>query len=79
MMKNGMSRPIPPNYVCQHCKTPGHLKHLCPDVAAGLIPKEENRPKYPSGIPRNRMTKANAGDPGAMLGPEGYVIQLIDR
>ena len=75
----GQLRPIPPNYVCTYCKIPGHLKQACPDVAAGLIPKDENRPKYPTGIPKSNMIKAAASDPGAMLGPEGYVVHKIDQ
>ncbi len=37
------------------------------------------RPKYPTGIPKGAMVRANAGDPGAMLGPDGYVIPKIDQ
>jgi hypothetical protein len=39
----------------------------------------EIRPKYPTGIPKGAMIRANAGDPGAMLGPDGYVIPKIDQ
>ncbi len=37
------------------------------------------RPKYPTGIPKGAMIRANPGDPGAMLGPDGYVIPKIDQ
>ncbi len=71
-------RPIPPNYICPYCKKPGHFKYACPEVAAGLVTKEDTRPRYPTGIPRSFMIRANAGDPGAMLGPEGHVIPKLD-
>ena len=72
-------RPVPVNYICQHCKKPGHFKQLCPEVAAGLITKDDNRQRYPTGIPRSFLINANAGEPGAMLGPHGHVIQKLDR
>lgn len=66
-------------HTCPLCKKVGHTKHTCPDVASGIIPKEEfNRPKYPTGIPKASMIKASANDPNAMLGPDGYVIPKID-
>jgi hypothetical protein len=75
MFINPANRIPPPNYVCTICKKPGHLKQLCPE--AGLMPRPEDRPKFPSGIPRNTLRPAQPGDKFAMLGPEGYVVADI--
>ncbi|RNA36047.1 E3 ubiquitin- ligase RBBP6 isoform X1, partial [Brachionus plicatilis] len=72
-----INRPIPPGYVCVICRKPGHLKQFCPDAAN--LPKPEERPKYPSGIPRTNLRPAQPGEKFAMLGPEGYVVTEIDK
>lgn len=75
-MPLGQHRPLPATYRCGICKKPGHLKNLCPD--AGSYVKPEERPKFPSGIPRNKMRPAEAGDKFSMLGPDGYVVPIIE-
>ena len=49
-----------PSYCCTICKKPGHPKSLCPE--AGSLPKPEERLKFPSGIPRNKMRIAKPDD-----------------
>ena len=68
---------IPPGYICMICRKPGHLKQFCPDAAN--LPKPEDRPKYPSGIPRTNLRPAQPGEKFAMLGPEGYVVPEIEK
>jgi hypothetical protein len=65
-----------PTYICTICKKPGHPKSLCPE--AGTLPKPEERPKFPSGIPKNKMRVARPDDKFAMLGPDGYVVPEIE-
>ena len=65
-----------PTYICTICKKPGHPKSLCPE--AGTLPKPEERPKFPSGIPKNKMRVAKPDDKFAMLGPDGYVVPEIE-
>lgn len=43
------------------------------------MPKPEERPKFPSGIPRSNLVPAQPGDKFAMYGPEGYVVTQIDQ
>lgn len=74
---NPADRPIPTGYVCVICRKPGHLKQFCPE--AGTLPKPEDRPKYPSGIPRTNLRPAQPNEKFAMLGPEGYVVTEIDQ
>lgn len=74
---NPADRPIPPGYLCVICRKPGHLKQFCPE--AGILPKPEDRPKYPSGIPRTNLRPAQPNEKFAMLGPEGYVVTEIDQ
>ena len=40
--------------------------------------KPEERPKFPSGIPKNKMRPAGPEDKFAMLGPDGYVVPEIE-
>ncbi|RNA38709.1 zinc finger CCCH domain-containing 18-like isoform X1 [Brachionus plicatilis] len=76
-MINAADRPIPPGYLCVICRKPGHLKQFCPE--AGTLPKPEDRPKYPSGIPRTNLRPAQPNEKFAMLGPDGYVVTEIDK
>ena len=80
-MINSQIRPqqpqqLRPSYCCTICKKPGHPKSLCPE--AGTLPKPEERPKFPSGIPKNKMRVARPDDKFAMLGPDGYVVPEIE-
>lgn len=43
-----------------------------------MLPKPDERPKFPSGIPRTNLRPAQAGDKFAMLGPEGYVVPELE-
>ncbi|CAF0899337.1 unnamed protein product [Brachionus calyciflorus] len=70
-------RPIAPGYLCNLCRKPGHLRQFCPE--AGTLPKPEERPKFPSGIPKANLRPAQAGDKFAKLGPEGYVVTDMER
>ncbi|CAF0714249.1 unnamed protein product [Brachionus calyciflorus] len=74
---NPADRPIPPGYICNTCRKPGHLRQFCPEN--GILPKPEERPKFPSGIPRSNLRPAQAGDKFAKLGPEGYVVTDMER
>ena len=40
--------------------------------------KPDERPKFPSGIPKGKMRPAVAGDKFSMLGPDGYVVPIIE-
>lgn len=75
-MPLGQHRPLPATYRCTICKKPGHPKNMCPD--AGSYVKPEERPKFPSGIPKGKMIPAEAGDKFALLGPDGYVVPIIE-
>jgi hypothetical protein len=67
---------LPANYRCIICKKPGHHKNQCPE--AGMIPRvQEERLKFPSGIPKSTLKPAQPGDKFAMLGPNGYVVSEI--
>ena len=70
------ARPLPLNYRCVICKKQGHPKNMCPE--AGTLPKPEERPKFPSGIPKAKMRPAGPDDKFAMLGPDGYVVPEIE-
>lgn len=76
-MVNPLNRPLPLNYLCSICRKPGHHKHHCPE--AGTLPRPEERPKFPSGIPRTNLIPAQKSTPFAMLGPEGYVVSTIEH
>ena len=69
-------RPLPLSYRCAICKKTGHPKNLCPD--AGTLPKLDDRLKFPSGIPKAKMRPAAPDDKFAMLGPDGYVVPVIE-
>lgn len=70
-------RPVPSNFRCSICKKTGHAKNVCPE--AHLIPKTEERHKFPSGIPKTNLRPAQPGDKFAMLGPDGYVVSEIEQ
>jgi hypothetical protein len=70
-------RPVPSNFRCSICKKTGHAKNVCPE--AHLIPKSEERHKFPSGIPKTNLRPAQPGDKFAMLGPDGYVVSEIEQ
>lgn len=75
-MPPGQHRPLPATYRCTICKKPGHPKNMCPD--AGTYVKPEERAKFPSGIPKGKMRPAQPGDKFALLGPDGYVVPILD-
>jgi len=71
------TRSVPSNYRCPICKKTGHSKNQCPE--ASTKQEEQLRHKFPSGIPKKNLVPAKPGDTFAMLGPDGYVVEQIER
>jgi hypothetical protein len=47
-------------------------------IRQGTYVKQEERAKFPSGIPKGKMRPAQPGDKFALLGPDGFVVPIID-